>query len=374
MRLYFEELEIATLASYAAKSRFSLGKQYSEPKSENRTCFQQDRDRIIHSKSFRRLKHKTQVFIATESDHYRSRLTHSLEVAQISRHLARMLKLNEDLAEAIALAHDLGHTPFGHSGERELNALMKDFGGFEHNLQSRRVVETLEKKYPLFPGLNVSLEIREGLTKHSTPWDNPDEHGHYMTLEAQVTNLADEIAYNNHDLDDGLSSRLLEAPDLEKNVTLWRQAKTFVQSQYTALEAHELKHLINSHLISSQVGDVITTTEAQLKTHGVQTLEDLQSFQKPLVSFSVEMKALNLELRKYLFQNFYSHYTVYRMNKKGQLIIRQLFDAFTQDSRLLPDHYRARIGSDYLKERVVADYIAGMTDIYAQKEYQTIFS
>lgn len=373
MRLYFEDLEYKTLAPYAAKARESKGKHHPEPLSESRTCFQHDRDRIIHSKSFRRLKHKTQVFIATESDHYRSRLTHTLEVAQISRHLARVLRLNEDLAEAIALAHDLGHTPFGHSGERALHTLMENFGGFEHNRQSRRIVEELEEKYPLFPGLNLSLEVREGLTKHSTPWDNPDHHGGYMTLEAQVANLADEIAYNNHDLDDGLSAKLLEASHLEAHVQLWKRAKQHIKTQYTALEEHQLKHLINSFLISSQIQDAVETTQAQLQASGVQSLQDIQSLEKPLVSFSPDMKALNLELRKYLFGHFYSHHTVYRMNKKGQLIIKALFDIFIQDTRLLPEKHRAKIQANALKERVVADYIAGMTDIYAQKEYNTIF-
>ena len=374
MRTYFEDLEFSILAPFAAKARESQGKQYPEIPSASRTCFQHDRDRIIHSKAFRRLKHKTQVFVATESDHYRSRLTHTLEVAQLSRHLARMMRLNEDLSEAIALAHDLGHTPFGHSGERELNSLMKDYGGFEHNKQSRRIIEELEQKYPLFPGLNLSLEVREGLTKHATPWDKPEERISFITLEAQVANLADEVAYNNHDLDDGLSSRLLEASHLEANVTLWKQAKATIKTQYAALEEHQLKHLINSYLISTQVEDVVRTTQAQLKELGIQSLTDVQKVKKPIVSFSPEMKELNLELRKYLFQNFYSHYTVYRMNKKGQMIVKALFDIFTQDSRLLPENHKAKIQANIPKERVVADYIAGMTDIYAQKEYETIFS
>ena len=204
MLSYFQELEDNTLAPYAVRSLFSLGRRFEEPPSLTRTCFQRDRDRIVHSKAFRRLKHKTQVFVANESDHYRSRLTHSLEVAQISRHLSRLLRLNEDLCESIALAHDLGHPPFGHSGEREMNHLMKAFGGFEHNRQSLRVVDVLEQKYPHFYGLNLSFEVREGLIKHQSAYDDAGIDGGYVTLEAEVVNLADEIAYNNHDLDDGL--------------------------------------------------------------------------------------------------------------------------------------------------------------------------
>ncbi len=371
---YFEDLEQSTLAPYAAKSRMSKGRVHFEPPSLNRTVFQRDRDRIIHSKAFRRLKHKTQVFIATESDHYRSRLTHTLEVAQISRHLARALRLNEDLAESIALAHDLGHTPFGHSGERELNKLMTDFGGFEHNTQSLRILDCLETKYPQFPGLNLSYEVREGLKKHSTPWDHPPEttETSFLTLEAQVVNLADEIAYNNHDLDDGLSAKLLNEADLEAQVPLWRHAKHSIKKLYPDVNDRHLKALINSYLISTQIEDVLKTSLDNIKSYNLESLDQLQSIQKPVISFGKEMKILNQELRRYLFKQFYSHYTVYRMNKKGQHIIRCLFDAFTQDPKLLPLHHQDRIG-DTSVQRVVADYIAGMTDVFAQKEYQTLF-
>jgi len=374
LRPYFEELEHQILAPYAVKSSTSKGKKFPETPSESRTCFQHDRDRIVHSKSFRRLKHKTQVFIATESDHYRSRLTHSLEVAQISRHIARLLRLNEDLAEAIALAHDLGHTPFGHSGEQELNRLMNPFGGFEHNSQSRRIVEELETKYPLFPGLNLSFEVLEGLMKHSTPWDNPDtKSDHFTSLEAQVVNLADEIAYNNHDLDDGLSSKILEEGKLEANIELWAEAKKVIQSRYSQLQDHELKHLINSYLISTQITDVLTTTEANIKRTGITNLDDLQKIEEPLVTFSFDMKGKNGQLRKYLYNELYSHYSIYRMNKKGQLIIRQLFELFKADAKLLPESYRKKMAASDCPERVVADYIAGMTDVYAQREYETLF-
>lgn len=373
MREYFEELELKYLADYAVKSRFSKGRKHEEAASPTRTCFQRDRDRIIHSKAFRRLKHKTQVFIATESDHYRSRMTHTLEVSQISRHLSRMMRLNEDLSESIALAHDLGHTPFGHAGERTLNELMKDDGGFEHNFQSLRIVQLLEEKYPSFRGLNLSYEVVEGLKKHSTPWDQPDTESKFTSLEAQICNIADEIAYNNHDIDDGLASGLLVEADINTHVALWRDAKAHIQSEHQALEERHLFALINSYLISSQIMDVYHHSNDLLKRHGIQRLEDVQEADLSLINFSPEMHDKNKELRKYLFQNFYSHYKVYRMNKKGQYIIRQLFDAFRQDSRLLPDRFRSRIRNEENKNRVIADYIAGMTDTYAVKEFESIF-
>lgn len=376
MREYFEALELSTLSPLALKSRFSKGRLFSEPQSPNRTCFQRDRDRIIHSKSFRRLKHKTQVFVATESDHFRSRLTHTLEVSQISRHIGRLLRLNEDVCEAVALAHDLGHTPFGHAGERTLNELLKPQGGFEHNLQSLRVVDLLEQKYPQFPGLNLSFEVRHGLMKHQTPWDKPDDvKDHFVSLEAQVVNLADEISYNNHDIDDGLSAGILVDADLQREVVLWSEAKTKIKQLYTNLEESQLKYLINSHLISSQITDVVQTAEENIKNSSLQSLEDLQRAGKHhLVTFSAEMQEKAKELRKYLFKTFYSHPNVYRMNRKGQQIIRDLFHVFTQDVRLLPQDYQARVSPDYPKERVVADYIAGMTDVYAQKEHTAIFA
>lgn len=373
MRDYFEELEIQTLSPLALKSRFSKGRRFEEPHSGNRTCFQRDRDRIIHSKAFRRLKHKTQVFVASESDHYRSRLTHSLEVAQISRHMGRLLKLNEDVCEAIALAHDLGHTPFGHAGEKTLSELMRDFGGFEHNLQSLRIVDDLETKYPQFPGLNLSFEIREGLHKHSSPWDHPEGADHFVSLEAQVCNLGDEISYNNHDLDDGLRSGILDLELLVADVTLWREAKALVQAQYSNLSDGDLKYLINSYLISSQIEDVVRTTEAEVSRSGIDTMDDLQQATTHLVRFSPEMRDKATELREYLFDQFYTHPHVYRMNQKGQHMIRCLFGAFSEDMKLLPTRYQDMIGGERSTERVIADYIAGMTDTFAEKEYSQIF-
>lgn len=374
MRSYFEELELRFLAPYAVKSVESRGRVHDEPTSETRTCFQRDRDRIIHSKAFRRLKHKTQVFIATESDHYRSRLTHTIEVAQISRHVARMLRLNEDLSESIALAHDLGHTPFGHSGEKILNRLMANFGGFEHNLQSRRVIDSLEIKYPLFPGLNLSFEVREGLMKHSTPWDHPEQDAKTWTsLEAQVCNISDEIAYNNHDIDDGIRSTLLDEHDLTTHVYLWRESKDRIRKKYAGLADIELKYLINSDIISTQIEDVVRTTTDIVAALELHCIDDIQSLDRPVVRFSTEMALKNKEMRHYLFQQFYSHPTVYRMNKKGQEIIEKLFTAFTSDTKLLPLDYQDRIEKGQEHHRVVADYIAGMTDPFAKKEFGAIF-
>ena len=373
MREYFEALEEQLLAPYAVKSTQSRGQHYPEPLSSTRTIFQRDRDRIIHSKAFRRLKHKTQVFIATESDHYRSRLTHSLEVAQISRHLARMLRLNEDLCEAIALSHDLGHTPFGHCGEKALNALMKDFGGYEHNHQSRRIVELLENKYPNFPGLNLSFELREGLIKHRSISEENEFGPAFISLEAQLVNLADEIAYNAHDIDDGLTSGILTDEGLAENVHLFKIAKEKVESQYTTLTLAQKHHLINSELISQFILDTFSTTTNTLQSLALQTQDDVQAIKTPIVKLSQDLREKNLELRHYLYHNFYQHFSIYRMNIKGQHIIQQLFDAFTQDPKLLPTHYQVRITKECPKERVIADYIAGMTDIYATKEFQKLF-
>ena len=380
MRQRFEALELELLSPLAVKAAKSRGRQYHEPPSENRTYFQRDRDRIVHAKAFRRLKQKTQVFVSA-SDHYRSRLTHTLEVAQVSRHLARLLRLNEDLCECIALAHDLGHTPFGHSGERELNRLMADYGGFEHNLQSRRIVDILENKYPGFPGLNLSFEVREGLIKHrssesleTTPSDQKEVELPFISLEAQVCNLADEIAYNSHDLDDGLSSGLISPSELETNVTLWREARGAVSSQYQALSDHELYHLIHSFLISSFIDDVLVTTAKTIADSGVVSLDTLQLEKRALVRYSPEMSRKNRELRQFLFKRFYQHHSIYRANIKGQRIIRGLFEAFLEDPKLLPESYQRKLGKSEPTARVVADYVAGMTDDYALQEYHTIYT
>jgi dGTPase len=372
LRTYFEELEFKNLKPYAVKSKLAKGKKYQEAFCENRTCYQRDRDRIIHSKAFRRLKHKTQVFVASESDHYRSRLSHTLEVTQISRHIARMLSLNEDLAEAVALAHDLGHTPFGHAGERELNKLMLSYGGFEHNKQSLRIVDLLESKYPGFPGINLTLEVRAGLIKKKNELDESEQELKYQTLEAQVCDIADEIAYNHHDLDDGLAASILDEGELASEVDIWIEMRKKLLSQHPNLDSTHIKSLVLSSLIASQISDVTRTTVNNIKTLGIQTLDDLQHINEPVVSFSEEMKAKNKQLREFLFKHYYTFYEIYRMNKQGQNIIKNLFDAFLEDSKLLPSKNQKRIG-EWPKERVVCDYVSGMTDIYAQKTYKTIF-
>jgi dGTPase len=308
------------------------------------------------------------VFVATESDHFRSRLTHTLEVAQISRHLARILGLNEDLCEAIALAHDLGHTPFGHAGEREMNRLMQDHGGFEHNVQSLRVVDVLETRRPEYRGLNLSKEVRDGLLKY------PAAQGatYSPTLEAAVVNIADEIAYNNHDLDDGLAAGLLSEAELEVGIPLWAEAKQAILRQTPSLAGKYLWHQINSYLITTQIDDVVRTVKGAISRHGLNSHAGLADFPIKDIGFSSQMKAKNQILRRYLFDALYTHYKVYRMNKKGQHLISGLFQAFHSDPKLLPPDYKARAAGDGL-ERAICDYIAGMSDVYAQKEHREIY-
>lgn len=330
----------------------SLGRQHSEPSSETRTAFQRDRDRVIHAKAFRRLKHKTQVFGESISDHHRSRLTHTLEVAQISRHISRVLRLNEDLSETIALAHDLGHSPFGHAGEKILNQLLVNDGGFEHNIQSLRIVDQLEKKYPMFDGLNLTVEVRSGLLKHGGHTDQLN-HKQVVSLEAQVVNIADQIAYNNHDLDDGLAEGLLVEPELAESIPLWKQAKDEVKQTYTNLNDHELRHLINSWLISQQINDVIRHTAQTVNQRSIQSLKELQAVTGPIVGFTPEMHQLNRTMRHYLFNHLYTHPTVVQTNSVGQAVIEKLFR-----------HYQAH--TPY-SNRQIADYISGMTDTYAME-------
>ena len=367
-----QAIEDQFLAEYAVKSLESRGRFYEESfYNDTRSVFQRDRDRIIHCKAFRRLKDKTQVFLANASDHYRSRLTHTIEVAQVSRHLARLLSLNEDLAECIALAHDLGHTPFGHSGERVLNQLMKQHGGFEHNRQSRRIVDVLESKYPDFAGLNLSFEVREGLLKHKTPWDNPNESESFVSLEAQVVNLADEIAYNSHDLDDGLDAGILCEEDLSLVVPFWAEAREEVLSSEKNLSITQRRHLIHGYLVSHLITDVVEESKRRLKMKNIQNLDDVQSAVGQVIGFSAKMQAKNKVLRRYLFDQFYMHQDIYRMNKQGQFAIKKLFKVYEQDHKLLPLKYREKIKEQGLQQ-VLADYISGMTDSYALREADLI--
>lgn len=369
-----EELENRILASYSMKSFRSKGRKYKEKEHEYRSAFQRDRDRIIHSTAFRKLEYKTQVFVIHEGDYYRTRLTHTIETAQISRTLARSLRLNEDLTEAIALAHDLGHTPFGHSGEKVLNELMKNNYGFEHNRQSLRVVDVLEERYPDFPGLNLTYELRESLAKHSTSYDKPFNNEFAPEkkplLEAQVVNLADEIAYNSHDLDDGLTSRLLSLKDLNE-VFLWKDIFTYVKKKKSHLDIQKKKYLTIRRLINAQCSDLIKETEKNIRKLKIRTIEDVRNSKKEIVSFSKEMDGKNKKLKDFLFKKLYNHYKVVRMEDKAQRFISELFRIYIDRFDSLPPQVREKANRDS-KERVICDYIAGMTDRFALEEYKKL--
>lgn len=374
-----------SLAPFAAHDASSRGRRYPEPPPEFRTEFQRDRDRIIHSNAFRRLAYKTQVFVNHEGDLYRTRVTHSIEVAQIARSIARALRLNEALVEAISLAHDLGHTPFGHAGQDALNACMREYGGFEHNLQSLRVVDQLEERYAEFPGLNLTFECREGILKHCSV-RNARELGdvgerflkrHQPSLEAQIANLADEIAYNNHDVDDGLRAGLIDVNGL-RDVRLFRRQLDRVTSQYPGLGERRLVHEVTRRMINYVVVDLIRTTQARLEQAAPRSIDDVRQHGKPLVGMSDEVRAEHLELKAFLNEHVYRHYRVLRMTTKARRVITQLFEAFMNDVHLMPPEHRntARDGedkSDTRRARAVADYIAGMTDRYAILEHRRIF-
>lgn len=363
----------SSLAPYAVTSKNSRGRVHDEPGPIGRTAFQRDRDRIIHSAAFRRLEYKTQVFVNTEGDLYRTRLTHSLEVAQIARSIARNLRLNEELTEAVALAHDLGHTPFGHAGQDSLNNCMKDHGGFEHNLQSLRVVDELEEKYANFNGLNLCFETRESILKHCSRRNAEklgDVANRFLTnrrpvLEAQITNLADEIAYNNHDIDDGLRSGLITL-DQAAEVTLFRIHLDKVLSQYPDLQGRRLIHETVRGVINALVNDLLEETERRIKDVMPESVEQVQQA-GPLTGFSPEMEELNRELKTFLRKDLYQHYKVMRATRKACQVIEDLFDVFMQEPRLLPPGFRVRAEQD--APRAIADYIAGMTDRYAVKEH-----
>jgi len=362
------------LAPYAAKSHLSRGRRYYEEFKDERPAFERDKDRIIHSASFRRLMYKTQVFIIHEGDYYRTRLTHSLEVAQIARGLARMLGLNEELTEAIALAHDLGHTPFGHAGEETLNKLMEPWGGFEHNLQSLRVVEVLEERYPNFPGLNLTYETREGLAKHSKRFHpeleeyNPEEA---PTLEAQLIEVADEIAYNNHDIDDGLKSNLLKLEELEE-IPLWKEMWNKVKQKYPNAKTKQLIYSAISHLIGFLMHDVAEETKRRIKERHIETPNDVRLYGHNVVDYSPEVKNAKNELMKFLFRKLYCHYKVERMKAKAEKMLQELFNAYLQNPKLLPEKYQLRMEKE-LPQRIICDYIAGMTDRFAIDEYKRLF-
>jgi dGTPase len=359
------------LSPLAAKSSDSKGRAHIEESHPYRSDFQRDRERIIHSSAFRRLEYKTQVFINHEGDHYRTRLTHTIEVAQISRTIARTLLLNEDLAESIALAHDLGHTPFGHAGERVLNQLLKNFGGFEHNRQSLRVVELLEKRYRNFDGLNLTWETREGIIKHSSEHDDPQVSNYdpllQPSIEAQIIDLADEIAYNNHDMDDGIASGLLDINEV-RELALWHQAEESAQiKKHDKIATREtIRHMINI-----LVTDLIDSTRINIKKYNLKNYQDVVSAKTKVVGFSEDICTKNRELKNFLRKKLYHHYKVERMTIKAANVVTQLFETFTDYPETLPDEYRERIKTVGL-QRVSADYIAGMTDRFAIEEYKRL--
>jgi dGTPase len=371
----FEQLEDSFLADYAMKSKDSRGRACPEPEHPDRSAFQRDRDRIIHSSAFRRLEYKTQVFVNYEGDYYRTRLTHTLEVAQIARTIARILRLNEDLVEAISLSHDLGHTPFGHAGEDTLHNLMQSHGGFEHNRQGLRVVDYLEERYPDFRGLNLTWELREGILKHSTAFDHPSieefKKHKFSTLEAQVVDAADEIAYDSHDLDDGITSKLIDMRALDE-VDLWREAQKEISRNYPQLKDEIQKYQIVKFLINFQVRDLIRNSELNLKKAKAHSVDDVRNFSQKLISFSGELNEKRIQLRQFLNRKLYQHYKVVRMSNKARRFIHELFQCYVSNCEQLPPSSRLRVKEDGV-HRVVCDYIAGMTDRYAQNEYRRLF-
>ena len=365
-------------APYAALSSASRGRLYPEPPPRNRTEFQRDRDRIIHSTAFRRLEYKTQVFVNHEGDLFRTRLTHSLEVAQIGRSVARSLNLDEDLTEALTLAHDLGHTPFGHAGQEALNRCMRAYGGFEHNLQSLRVVDVLEQRYGAFDGLNLTFETREGILKHCSRRSARElgEVGkRFLTrkqpsLEAQIANLADEIAYNNHDVDDGLRSGLLSIEALAEVGFFSRHMKAALR-EFPRLAGRRLIHETVRRMIDTLATDLVAETRRNLRRHHPATIEDVRRA-PAIVGFSAAVAQLNGALKQFLRQNLYRHYRVVRMSAKAQRIVSDLFSAFLATPSLMPPEFQARAGDE--PARTIADYIAGMTDRYAMLEHRRLFA
>jgi len=373
-RKALEEREDRFLAPYGMRSAKSRGRRHLEPDDPNRTTYQRDRDRVIHSSSFRRLEYKTQVFVNHEGDNYRTRLTHSLEGAQIGRSVARSLALNEDLTECLVLGHDLGHTPFGHSGEKVMAELMADHGGFEHNRQTLRILEVLEERYPKFPGLNLSWEIREGIIKHQPDSDAraPAEYapGEAPTLEAQLVDFVDEIAYNNHDIDDALSSGMI-AVDKIRSVELFRESYEEVRAEGIRGE-RLIRHQTVRRIISRCTKDLVLTTLKTVRDSNVASVEDVRKAGRRLVGYSPDMARRVKELKDFLFTNMYRNYRVVRMGDKAGRILRDLFLSYVGEPLQLPPHYQERIPRDGM-HRVVCDYIAGMTDRFAVDEHRKLF-
>ncbi len=367
--------EEEVLASYAMHTRHSRGRRHPEDAHPFRTLYQRDRDRIVHSTAFRRLMYKTQVLVSQTNDHHRTRLTHTLEVAQISRTIARQLGLNEDLTEAIALAHDLGHPPFGHAGEAVLDQCMQEHGGFEHNLHGLRIVEVLEYRYPDFPGLNLSWEILEAHAHHTKRRDAPEVRefltGGQPFLEAQVVDAADSLAYDSHDVDDALGVGLITCDDLEE-VEFWRRAVERCRSRHPVLGPLQFQPAVVRQLIDWQVSDLMEHTRQRLRRHRIRTVADVRAAPELIVAPGPEVRGLKAALETFLHRRVYRHYRVLRMAAKGGHFLRALFDAFCKTPALLPPRYARRADQESVP-RTVCDYLAGMTDRYAQEEYQRLF-
>ena len=374
-RQKLEELEDKSLAPYGVRSKDSKGRAYLDDEPEYRTSFQRDRDRVIHTTAFRRLEYKTQVFLTFEGDYFRTRLTHTLEVAQIGRTIARALGANEDLDEAICLAHDLGHSPFGHSGEVALSRLMKDYGGFDHNKQSLRIVTELEQRYPEFPGLNLTWEVREGMVKHESEYDISDARDYDPSLrgnlETQIANVADELAYTTHDLDDGLRSGMI-TPQMLEGIALWELLKETYNWLGPQLEDLE-RHRMIRQLVGLMVTDIVEATNKRLKDSAVKSPLEIQKLSTNVIGYSEDMQRRNRELKDFLYKNLYSHYRVIRMAVKAERVITDLFNAYRAEPAILPDSLQPFVAQRGL-ERTICDYIAGMTDRFAIEEHQKLFN
>ncbi len=371
-----EQREKKILAPYAMQSKNTKGRKHSEKEPPYRSCYQRDRDRIIHSTAFRKLEYKTQVFVNHEGDYYRTRLTHTLEVSQIARSIARELALNEDLVEAIALAHDIGHPPFGHAGEDTLSLLMKDNGGFDHNLQGLRVVDELEQRYPDFPGLNLTWEVREGINKHTTLFDRAErlielEPEKSATLETQVVDVADEIAYDNHDIDDGIASGLIEGKELS-GLELWKNATSHIKKKCCDMSDKIQRYQTIRSLINMHIKDLVGNSEKNIKDAGIKSVSDVRARTEKLIAFSKDMQKKRLALRAFLSDNLYKNVRVVRMSNKAKRFITELFNVYIEKPEQLPVSDQKKI-KKYGLYRVVCDYLAGMTDRFALDEYKKLF-
>jgi dGTPase len=371
----WQDLEEQILAPYAMRGRLSRGRRHGDEPHLFRSPYQRDRDRIVHSTAFRRLMYKTQVLVQQFDDHHRTRLTHTLEVAQISRTIARRLGLNEDLTEAIALAHDLGHPPFGHAGEEELNACMADFGGFEHNLHGLRIIDFLEYRYANFPGLNLTWEVLEAQSRHSKRPDAPEIQPYLATgqplLEAQVVDAADSLAYDTHDIDDALLVGLIAPADLQ-TVEFWRRTEESVRRRFDHLGEQQFQPTMVRALIDWQVSDLLENTTARLRSEAIRSVEDVRQCPRLLVEPSPSVQELKLQLEAFLHKRVYRHHRVVRLATRGRRIVRQLFDEFSKCPEMLPERYLKVVG-ERGRERTICDYLAGMTDRYAQDEYLELF-